>query len=196
MNIMTQSQYNSAQKSSSELYVITDASFSYNDLTDKPTAESLGAVVANEPITGATKCKIMYDDKGLVVQGYDLQASDIPSLTWSKLSDVTPTVPEVNKLHGLTATTTQLNYTYGVTGPIQQQIDSKQATLVSGTNIKTLNNNSILGSGNLELDGLPPQEGQSGKYLRTNGTTASWEVLNGLTVSYDSINERVVFTAA
>ena len=30
-------------------------------------------------------------------------------------------------------------------------LDAKQATLVSGTNIKTINNNSILGSGNLEI---------------------------------------------
>lgn len=49
-----------------------------------------------------------------------------------------------------------------------------QATLVSGTNIKTINNNSILGSGNLSIDSLPSQTGQSGKYLTTNGTTASW----------------------
>ena len=50
-----------------------------------------------------------------------------------------------------------------------------QPTLVSGTNIKTINNNSILGSGNLTLDGLPTQTGQSGKFLTTDGTTASWE---------------------
>lgn len=49
-----------------------------------------------------------------------------------------------------------------------------QAPLISGTNIKTINNNSILGSGNLQLDGLPSQTGQSGKFLTTNGTTASW----------------------
>lgn len=49
-----------------------------------------------------------------------------------------------------------------------------QAPLVSGTNIKTLNGNSILGSGDLTLDGLPSQTGQSGKFLTTDGTTASW----------------------
>ena len=32
---------------------------------------------------------------------------------------------------------------------------SRQATLVSGTNIKTVNNNSLLGSGNISLDTLP-----------------------------------------
>jgi hypothetical protein len=49
-----------------------------------------------------------------------------------------------------------------------------QPTLVSGTNIKTINNNSLLGSGNIDIDSLPSQTGQSGKFLTTNGTTASW----------------------
>ena len=50
----------------------------------------------------------------------------------------------------------------------------KQDTLVSGTNIKTINNESLLGSGNLDVDGLPSQSGQSGKFLTTDGTNASW----------------------
>jgi len=49
-----------------------------------------------------------------------------------------------------------------------------QPLLVSGTNIKTINSNSILGSGNLDIDALPSQSGNSGKFLTTNGTTASW----------------------
>jgi hypothetical protein len=35
--------------------------------------------------------------------------------------------------------------------PIQTQIDGKQNTLVSGTNIKTINNTSLLGSGNISI---------------------------------------------
>ena len=53
-------------------------------------------------------------------------------------------------------------------------IAGKQATLVSGTNIKTINNNPILGSGNVDIDALPSQTGQNGKFLSTNGTNASW----------------------
>lgn len=34
----------------------------------------------------------------------------------------------------------------------QTALDAKQATLVSGTNIKTINNESVLGSGNLEIE--------------------------------------------
>ena len=51
---------------------------------------------------------------------------------------------------------------------------AKQDALVSGTNIKTINSQSILGSGDLAVDGLPSQSGQSGKFLTTDGTDASW----------------------
>lgn len=54
-----------------------------------------------------------------------------------------------------------------------------QEPLVSGTNIKTINNNSILGSGNLVLDSLPSQTGKAGKFLQTDGTDASWEGVPG-----------------
>ena len=43
--------------------------------------EDVGAVQANSSITGATKCKITYDSKGLVTSGADLSASDIPDIS-------------------------------------------------------------------------------------------------------------------
>ena len=52
---------------------------------------------------------------------------------------------------------------------------NKQDALVSGTNIKTINNTSILGSGNIDTNPFPTQTGNSGKFLSTNGTTVSWE---------------------
>ena len=42
-------------------------------------AADVNAVEANESITGATKCKITYDSKGLVTAGADLVAADLPS---------------------------------------------------------------------------------------------------------------------
>ena len=59
-------------------------------------------------------------------------------------------------------------------------LSTKQDVLVSGTNIKTINNNSILGSGNLDINGLPTQTGQSGKFLTTDGTDASWANVDAL----------------
>lgn len=126
-------------------------------------------VVANNAITGATHTKITYDAKGLVTSGTDITLSDV--------TDVTATVAEINVLDGITASTTELNYTDGLTGNIQSQLNGKQETLVSGTNIKTFNNTSLLGSGNISITGLPSQTGQSGKYLTTNGTSASWASL-------------------
>lgn len=62
----------------------------YNDLLNKPsipsTASDVGAVEANTAITGATKCKITYDSKGLVTAGADLEASDIPDLSSTYLT--------------------------------------------------------------------------------------------------------------
>ena len=55
-----------------------------------------------------------------------------------------------------------------------------QETLVSGTNIKTVNNESILGGGNITIDSLPTQTGNAGKVLTTDGTNASWVTVNAL----------------
>lgn len=70
----------------------------------------------NAAITGATHTKITYDSKGLVTAGADLAASDIPSLTLSKISDVS-------------ATSTEVNYLSGTTSNVQTQLDSKASKL-------------------------------------------------------------------
>lgn len=96
-------------------------------------------VTANSAITGATHTKITYDSKGLVTSGADLSASDIPSLTLSKISDVTATASELNVLDGITATTAELNYTDGVTSNIQTQLNNKvasNAAITGGTHTK------------------------------------------------------------
>lgn len=58
-------------------------------------------------------------------------------------------------------------------------IVAKQDALVSGTNIKTVNGTSVLGSGDISTTELPSQSGQSGKFLTTNGTTVSWATVGG-----------------
>lgn len=52
-------------------------------------------VVKNADITGATKCKITYDAKGLVTAGADLEATDIPDLTSAKITDFVSAVKQV-----------------------------------------------------------------------------------------------------
>ena len=46
-------------------------------------------VKSNSSITGATKCKITYDSKGLVTAGANLAASDIPNLAANKITSGT-----------------------------------------------------------------------------------------------------------
>ena len=129
------------------------------NITVPTTAADVGAVAANTAITGATKCKITYDSKGLVTAGANLQASDIPSLTLSKISDVTASAAEVNildgvtastaelnVLDGITASTAELNYTDGVTSNIQTQLNAKQGLLGGGTSGTVLTNSGTAGT--------------------------------------------------
>ena len=73
--------------------------------------------------------------------------------------------------------TTHINdTTIHVTSTDKTTWSAKQDALVSGTNIKTINNESLLGSGNITIGGssLPSQSGNSGKFLSTDGTDAAW----------------------
>lgn len=54
-------------------------------------------------------------------------------------------------IDAITASSTEVNYLVGVSSGVQSQINGKQATLVSGTNIKTINGTSILGSGDVTI---------------------------------------------
>lgn len=68
----------------------------------------------------------------------------------------------------------------------QSDLNGKQPTLVSGTNIKTINGNSLLGSGDLTVGG-----GGSDSYkisLTLNGTTVS-------NVDYDGSSATAIATA-
>lgn len=47
----------------------------------------------------------------------------------------------------------EIQHLNGVSSAIQGQLDSKQATLISATNIKTINSNSLLGSGDIVISG-------------------------------------------
>ena len=86
-------------------------------------------VDANTTITGATKTKITYDSKGLITSGIDATTADIAD--------------SLNKRY---QTDNQQSFN-DATSSIQTQINSKQATLVSTTNIKTVGGVSLLGSG-------------------------------------------------
>jgi len=69
----------------------------------------------------------------------------------------------------------------------QTVINSKQPLLVSGTNIKTVNGNSLLGSGDVVISAgssLPTQTGKMNNYLKTDGTNTSWSRLKFMNPAY------------
>lgn len=79
--------------------------------------------------------------------------------------------------NGATLSPTELSYVDGVTSSIQTQINAKQATLVSGTNIKTVGGASLLGSGDVGTIGVAyggtgATTLSSGYLVKGNGTSA------------------------
>ena len=74
-------------------------------------------------VVGATKTKITYNNDGIITGGADLVEADLPNISQSKITNLV------------------------------SDLSSKQSSLISGTNIKTINGESILGSGNIEITG-------------------------------------------
>lgn len=69
---------------------ITTTELGYLDNAASNIQEQLNSkVTGNAAITGATKCKITYDSKGLVTSGANLAASDIPNLASNKITAMT-----------------------------------------------------------------------------------------------------------
>lgn len=132
-------------------------------------------VTANAAISPATKPKITFDAKGLVTSGDLLDETDIP------------TGINANKIGTGVVSTTEFEYLNGVTSAIQTQIDAKQATLVSGTNIKTINGATVLGAGDITIAGNPPS-GVSGAIQFSNGSAFASDAAN---LFWDNTNKRL-----
>jgi len=128
----------------------------------------------NAPIVAATKTKITYDAKGLVTAGDILDAADMPT-----------GINAANIGTGVVSST-EFGYLDGVTSAIQTQIDGKQATLVSGTNIKTINSTSLLGSGDISISANP--SGVAGAIQFSNGSAFASDAANFF---WDDTNNRL-----
>lgn len=142
------------------------------------TANASSDVTCN--ITVPTKISDLTDDTAT----YPINKADTLTGLTSTVSElnildgVTATASEINVLDGITATTTELNYVDGVTSAIQTQLNGKQETLSSGTNIKTINSTSLLGNGNIDTTEI---------FVATYGTTTYAEV------GFYSANNKIIY---
>ena len=162
-------------------------------------------VTGNTAITGATKTKITYDAKGLVTAGADATTADIAdSLNKRYVTDAQLVV--VGNTSGTNTGDNATNSQYsGLAASKQDTLVSAtniktinstsllgsgdvavQATLVSGTNIKTINSTSLLGSGDIVLSASP--SGVSGAIQFSNGSAFSSDATNFF---WDNTNKRL-----
>lgn len=182
LNIMTQAQYDSATKNPNELYMLTDA--------EAVTVDSALSSSSKNPVQNKVINSALNDKQNTLVSGTNIRTVNGDSLLGSgnivvqeKLTSGTniKTINNQSLLGSGDISIGSPSVAWGdITGTLSNQtdldnaLDAKQDSLVSGTNIKTINSTSLLGSGNIIITGLPSQSGQNGKYLTTNGTSASW----------------------
>ena len=163
-----------------------------------------GKVDENAAITGATKTKITYDSKGLITGGADATTADIADSTNKRyVTDAQLTVigntsgtntgdNAINSLYSGLATSKQDTLVSGTniktvnsTSLLGSGDIAVQATLVSGTNIKTINSTSLLGSGDITISASP--SGVSGAIQFSNGSAFASDAAN---LFWDNVNKR------
>lgn len=122
------------------------------------------AVQSNTAITAGTGTKITYDSKGLVLSSTVLASTDIPNLDWSKISTGKPTT-----LSG-----------YGITdSPVpSSSTPSNLGTAAVGTST------TYARADHIHNTEIPSQTGNSGKYLKTDGSTTSWATISANPLGY------------
>ena len=88
---------------------------------DKTQTETLllNKVDKGTEVVGATKTKVTYNNDGIITGGADLAEADLPDISQTKITNLV------------------------------SDLSNKQSSLISGTNIKTINGQSVLGNGNI-----------------------------------------------
>lgn len=83
------------------------------------------------------------------------QSGNILSTNGTTYTWVTPSAGDWSAITGKPSTFTPATHSHAISDvtALQAAIDAKQATLVSGSNIKTINNQSLLGSENINITG-------------------------------------------
>jgi microcystin-dependent protein len=145
------------------------ASINPADLVHLTGAETItGVKTFSSTIVGSVSGNAATVTNGVVTTGSYADPSWLTSLGWSKVTSTPTTVAG----YGITNAYTKTE--------VDTELLAKQAVLVSGTNIKTINSVSLLGSGNLAVEGLP-----SGAviYVAMNTAPTGYLKANGALVS-------------
>ena len=153
-------------------------SLDYSKLTGTPTIPTVGTWGAlNYPTWSSGTPFVKMTAAGTFALDTNTYLTSVGTGTTNELTYWSGT----NTLGSLTTATypslTELSYVKGVTSAIQTQIGNKQDTLVSNTNIKTINGYSILGPGDLVIAGI--SDGDKGDITVTS-SGATWTIDNNV----------------
>ena len=142
---MKQNQYDPATKNPNELYMITDTKVSYNDLENKP--NNLVIHTASTAVGNSTK-PVFVNSSGVVTVLQYTIASSVPS-----------NAVFIDKTYS-TFVGSGANAAVGLVPKPPTTAGTSKYLREDGTWVT--------------IDALSSQSGKNGKFLTTNGTTASW----------------------
>jgi hypothetical protein len=175
---------------------------SYNDLSNKPT---IPAAVTESTVSGwgFTKNAGTYSKPS-----GGIPKSDLASAVQTSLGKADTALQSYTEQYKGTVTGVKINGTtknpssgvvdLGTVITAHQDISGKQDKLVSGTNIKTINGTSLLGSGNIVISGGGGSSSGSGAYSEVNHGTSDttftltpntfhvWDEVASLTLDFGS----------
>jgi hypothetical protein len=159
---------------------VSNAEFQYlGGVTSDIQTQLDSKVDENAAITGATKTKITFDAKGLVTAGADATTADIADSADKRyVTDAQATV--IGNTSGTNTGDNATNSQYSGLAA------SKQDTLISATNIKTINSTSLLGSGDIAISASP--SGVAGAIQFSDGSAFTSDATN---LFWDDTNNRL-----
>ena len=101
----------------------------------------------------------MNDKQDLLVSGTNIKTINNQSILGEGNIEISDyyTKTEADEIF---ATTTQVNHQAADISALETDMRGKQATLVSGENIKTINSESILGTGDIQINGVSEEQAQ------------------------------------
>ena len=205
INKMTKAQFDALENhSDTELYIVVDSMpvISYNDLTDKPsigegtlTIEKNGTSIGTFNANTNSNKTISFSVPTTVAELSDVSdyalVSQLPSeATSSTLGLVKPDGTTITVSNGV------LSYANGngyITADSPTLTGTPTAPTQSfGDNTTKIATTEFVQTAIDNIDALPAQSGNDGKYLKTNGTSASWEnlVIPAVDQTYDGTSSN------